>query len=310
MRMCQDVAQAPGACARMWRLQAQREWHMNPPPPSTDFALRGPVTVWDGPVFYREANSGPRPPLLLLHGWGGSSRYWRTTLAALGTERRILAPDLPGFGESPPLRGPATAERLAELVIAFADAMGLVQFDLNGHSFCASVAVYVAERYPQRVRRLVLTCMSTFRSEFERRMVDQVHHVMALWMALRRPWMGERRIIYRSAASRFFYRAPQDDAILRESFADFLKMDRRTALETAASAGEPHINQALQAVRCPTLVIGARQDKIMPPPGTPEVARLVPDSRLLWIEQCGHLPMVERPAEYHAALRAFLDDER
>jgi len=282
---------------------------MNPPPPATDFGLCGPVTVWDGPVFYREANSGPRPPLLLLHGWGGSSRYWRTTLATLGAERRILAPDLPGFGESPPLRGPATAERLAELVIAFADAMGLAQFDLNGHSFCASVAVYVAERYPQRVRRLVLTCMSTFRSEFERRMVDQVHHVMALWMALRRPWMGERRFIYRTAASRFFYRAPQDDAILRESFADFLKMDRRTALETAASAGEPHINQALQAVRCPTLVIGARQDKIMPPPGTPEVARLVPDSRLLWIEHCGHLPMVERPAEYHAALRAFLDDE-
>ncbi len=283
---------------------------MNPPSTSTDFALRGPVTVWDGPIFYREANSGPRPPLLLLHGWGGSSRYWRTTLATLGAERRILAPDLPGFGESPPMHGPATAERLAELVIAFADAMGLTQFDLNGHSFCASVAVYVAERYPQRVRRLVLTCMSTFRSEFERRMVDQVHHVMALWMALRRPWMGERRIIYRTAASRFFYRAPKDDAILRESFADFLKMDRRTALETAASAGEPHINQALQAVRCPTLVIGARQDKIMPPPGTPEVARLVPDSRLLWIEQCGHLPMVERPAEYHAALRAFLDDEQ
>lgn len=278
--------------------------------PSTDFGLRGPVTIWDGPVFYREASSGPRPPLLLLHGWGGSSRYWRTTLATLGDERRMLAPDLPGFGESPPLHGPATAERLAELVITFADTMEIEQFDLNGHSFCAGVAVYVAERYPQRVRRLVLTCMSTFRSEFERRIVDQVHHVMALWMALRRPWMGKRRIIYRTAASRFFYRAPKDDAVLRESFDDFLKMDRRTALETAGSAGEARINQALQAVRCPTLVVGARQDKIMPPPGTPEVARLVPNSRLLWIEQCGHLPMIERPTEYHAALRAFLDDEQ
>lgn len=280
---------------------------MNATTASDDFALKGPVTIWDGPVYYREANSGPRPPLLLLHGWGGSSRYWRATLAALGADRRVLAPDLPGFGDSPPLPGPASADRLAELVIAFADAMGFDQFDLNGHSFCASVAVYVTERYPQRVRRLVLTCMSTFRSEFERRVVEQVHNVMALWMALRRPWMAERRFIYRAIASRFFYRPPADDTVLRESFADFLKMDRRTALETAANAGDPHINQALQAVRCPTLVIGARQDKIMPPPGTPEVARLAPNSRLVWIEQCGHLPMVEKPEEYHRLVREFLD---
>lgn len=89
--------------------------------------------------------------------------------------------------------------------------------------------------------------------------------------------------------------------------ADFLKMDRRTALETAASAGDAAINPALAALGCPTLVLGARQDKIMPPPGTPEVARLVPDSRLVWLERCGHLPMLERPAVYHAALRDFLD---
>jgi pimeloyl-ACP methyl ester carboxylesterase len=273
------------------------------------FELRGPLTLWGGPLFYREAADpgGPRPPLLLLHGWGGSSRYWRPTLAALGADRRVLAPDLPGFGESPPLAGPASAERLAELVIAFADAMGLEQFDLNGHSFCASVAVYVAARHPGRVRRLVLTCMSTFRDERERRVVQQVHHVLALWMALRRPWMARARAFYRAVGSRFFYRTPADDNLLREAVADFLKMDQRTALETAASAGEPQINPALASLSRPTLVLGARQDNIMPPPGTPEVARLVPDSQLVWIERCGHLPMIERPDVYHAALRDFLD---
>lgn len=272
------------------------------------YELRAPLRIWGGPVYYREAPAeGPRPPLLLLHGWGGSSRYWRPTLAALGADRRVLAPDLPGFGESPPLEGPATAERLAELTIAFADAMGLEQFDLNGHSFCASVAVHVAARQPRRVRRLVLTCMSTFRDERERRIVQQVHHVLALWMALRRPWMASARPFYRAVGSRFFYRTPADDSILREAVADFLKMDQRTALETAASAGDAAINPALASLRCPTLVLGARQDNIMPPPGTPEVARLVPGSRLVWLERCGHLPMIERPAVYHQALRAFLD---
>lgn len=274
---------------------------------TADVDLRGPVMIWNGPVYYREVNAGPRPPLLLLHGWGGSSRYWRATLAALGTDRRVLAPDLPGFGASPPLQGPATAVRMAEVVIAFADAMGLEQFDLNGHSFCASVAVYAATRHPQRVRRLVLTCMSTYRNEFERRIVDKVHNVMALWMAMRRPWMAERRFFYRLLGSRFFYKLPDDDALLREAMADFLKMDRRTALETAANAGDAAINASLAALTCPTLVVGARQDKIMPPSGTPEVARLAPNSRLVWIERCGHLPMVERPDEYHRLVREFLD---
>jgi pimeloyl-ACP methyl ester carboxylesterase len=266
------------------------------------------VAVWSQPVHYREAGAGAATPLLLLHGWGGSSRYWLPTLAALGTDRRVLAPDLPGFGASPPLSGPATASRLAEQILAFADAMGLQQFDLNGHSFCASVAVYLTVRAPERVRRLVLTCMSTFRDERERMVVQQVHRVLGLWMALRQPWMAERRGFYRAVGSRFFYRLPTDDELLRLAVADFLKMDKRTAMETAASAGDAAIIPALQAVGSPALVIGARQDQIMPPSGTPEVARQIPDSRLVWIERCGHLPMLERPDEYHGLLRSFLDE--
>lgn len=273
------------------------------------FALRGPLTILGGPVFYREAVPAvvAHPPLLLLHGWGGSSAYWRRTLADLGADRHVLAPDLPGFGASPPLSGPATADRMAEAVVAFADALGLDEFDLNGHSFCASVAVYAAVRNPGRVRRLVLTCMSTYRSEGERRLVANIHNILALWMALRRPWMARRRFFYRALGSRFFYRLPADDAILREAVGEFLKMDQRTALETAAGAGDPAINRSLAALTCPTLVLGARHDKIMPPAGTPEVARLVPDSRLVWFERCGHLPMLEHEADYHRALREFLD---
>ncbi|PDW02777.1 alpha/beta fold hydrolase [Candidatus Viridilinea mediisalina] len=260
-------------------------------------------------IFLRQSrpHTVSHPPLLLLHGWGGSSGYWRPTLAALGHDRHVIAPDLPGFGDSPPLVGPANAEALAEVVVAFADAMGLEQFDLNGHSFCASVAIYVAMRQPQRVRRLALSCISTFRSERERVIVEKIHHVMALWMALRRPWMARSRMFYRTVGRRFFYHLPKDDAILREAFSDFLKMDRRTALETAASSGDANLNPTMTRLLTPTVIIAGRQDKIMPVVGTPEVARLIPDSRLFWIEQCGHLPMIEHPERYHQILRDFLD---
>ena len=278
--------------------------------PSTDPSdLLDVVTIPDGPVFYRQRNAplAQQPPLLLLHGWGGSSRYWRPTLAEFGVDRWVIAPDLPGFGASPPLRSAATADRLAESVVAFADALGLEQFDLNGHSFCAMVAVYVAARYPERVRRLVLTCVSTFRSERERLMVAQLHHVLALWMSLRRPWMARSRPFYRMVGTRFFHRLPTDDAILRDAFTDFLQMDRRTSLDSAASSGDAQINPTMARLTQPTLVVGARQDRIMPPAGTPEVARLIPGSCLVWLEECGHLPMIEQPTRYHQTVRSFLE---
>lgn len=266
-----------------------------------------PIMLPSGPVYYRQGGSGS--PLLLLHGWGGSSRYWRATIEHLSGVSRMYAPDLPGYGVSPPLIDAASSERLAALVIEFADALGLERFDLNGHSFSAGVAVNVAARWPHRVRRLVLTCASTYRDERERRVVHQVHRVMALWMALRRPWMERRQFIYRNVGRRFFYRMPTDDEVLRESFADFLLMDRRTALEGAAGAANPTFNALLREVPAPTLLIGARQDAIMPPAGTPLIAQLIPDCQLVWIERCGHLPMIERPEVYHRVLRAFLATE-
>lgn len=265
----------------------------------------GRITLAGAELAFVSAGHGP--PLLLLHGWGGSARYWQSTLARLAQQYTVYACDLPGHGASPPLNEAATSERFAELVLAFADAHGLAQFDLNGHSFSAGVAAFVAARQPDRVRRLVLTCFSTFRDERERRVVERIHHVMSLWLALRRPWMAQRRWFYRTVARRFFYRLPSDDALLAANLADFLATDRRTALETARSASNPAITAALRAIQVPTLVVGARRDQVMPPPGTPVVADLIPAARLVWIERCGHLPMIERPDVYLPLLEAFLN---
>lgn len=267
----------------------------------------GRVMLSTGPIFYRTAGSGP--PLLLLHGWGGSSRYWGGTLKQLSDIRTIYAPDLPGYGESPPLRGEIIPERIASLVLEFADTLGLKRFDLNGHSFSAGVTAYLAAGQPERVRRLVLTCASTYRSERERQKVREIHRLAGLWVKMRRPWMGQLPGFYRRVARVFFYRVPEDDDLLRESVDDFLRMDRRTGIESAMNAARPDYNRVLQRVRATTLVVGARQDAVMPDYGPPMVADLLPDSRMFWIENCGHLPMIERPQMYHWLLRQFLTSE-
>ncbi len=263
------------------------------------------ITLASGLVGYRQGGSGF--PLILVHGWAGSSRNWHKTLACLADVQQVYALDLPGYGASPPLQDRATGKRLAEVVLEFADALGLEQFDLNGHSFSAGVCAYLAARCPHRVRRLVLTSTSTYRNGVERRMMGPMHSVLSLWTALRRPWMGHTPLVYRTVSRRFFHRLPGDNEMLCALFDDFLRMDRRTASQSADSAADPDFHTVLRSIRVPTLVVSGRNDTIMPTVGTPLIASLIPGARLAWIEQCGHMPMLEQPEQYHQIVREFLN---
>ncbi len=256
-------------------------------------------------IFYRAAGYGP--PVILQHGWGGSSQYWQGTMGSLSDIRTVYALDLPGYGQSPPVTvQEANPEFLAALIIEFADALGLERFDLIGHSFGSNLVSYVAAEQPHRVNQMVLTCPATYRNERERRMIKVVHTMMGMTLRLRRPWISRVPSLYRQFSGRFFHRLPKDANLLREGFEDFLRMDRRTASESAISAANDAVNGILSRVTVPTLVIGASNDSIMPRHGPSTVAQIIPNSRLIWIEDCGHLPMVERPEVYHWLLRDFL----
>lgn len=286
------------------------------------------IELSHGLIHYQYQGTGE--PLILLHGWGGSSRYWQQTMEFFAPFRRVYLFDLPGYGESPPLpQEEISAERFARVIIEAADQLGIEQFELNAHSFGSSIAILIAANYPERVRKLVLTCFSTFSSEMERRMVEQLLSQMGLsvamwqpWMALWHPWMAFWQswisllqpppvaasvpTVYQSIAWRFFYSMPTNDSMLRDFFQDFLKMDQVTSLQSIMSVLKPEINDAMRRILAPTLLVASRQDMIMPPSGVPIVAQLIPKCRLEWIEHCGHLPMIERPSVYHKLIRSFL----
>lgn len=117
---------------------------------------RGYVKVAGTSLSYLNSGDGHAPPLLLLHGtfW---SRVWLPVLPALGTARRCIALDLPGFGRSEGELDPghATVPALAETVLAAADALGLDSFDLAGHDIGGGIAQHLAAT-SGRVNKLVL----------------------------------------------------------------------------------------------------------------------------------------------------------
>lgn len=291
--------------------------------PTTAFFPAQRVILSSGPIAYRQAGSGDA--LLLIHGWRGSSRYWMDTLEHFSDTRSVYAVDLPGHGESPPLVGESSAARLARLIIEFAETAGLERFDLIGHSLGAAIAVHVAAHQPERVRRLVLTSLGTFRNAFEYFIFSQAYFQWSLGLQLWRPWLetwrpwlalydswitwlGSQPAVYKTLAGNFVYQLPFDEEMIRDGVLEFLRTDQINALDSAISAGSPIFPALARKITAPTLVVSANQDPIMPPSGVRALADLLPNSQIILIDQCGHLPMIEQPQVYHQHVRAFLHD--
>lgn len=272
-------------------------------------------------IFYRQHGSGP--PLLLIHGWGGSSDYWTNTLSMLADDYTCYAIELPGYGKAPPIHTPASAERLADLIVACADTLGLSQFHVNGHSFGSAVAAYIAARYPQRVQRLILTCFGTYVTEAEQEAAARAYYLTDLSLTIWHPWLvfwsplflpWQQWLVDVHCATYTaheltrpaFHTMPNDDAFICKGYSQFMCMDYRTSLESMVSLSNPKLRVALQSLSVPTLFIGANQDRMVMPSRVQGTAHLVPNHRLAWIDQCGHVPMFEQPDVYHQIVRAFL----
>lgn len=101
--------------------------------------------------------SGSGEPILILHGWGGSSDSWDETRKILSANGyRIISPDFPGFGKSANPNFAWNLDDYLDWTMDFVDYVGLEKFHLFGHSFGGRMAVKLATKYPERVNKLIL----------------------------------------------------------------------------------------------------------------------------------------------------------
>jgi len=272
-----------------------------------------------GNLVYRQAGQPFLPPLLFIHGWGGASRYWSRAMDALSDAFHCYAPDLPGFGLSAPLgesnssaaaHSPHSHRGLAGVVAEFLDALGIARCDVIGHSYGSGVAVALAAMQPHRVRRLILSNFSTFRNERERRLIALMHSVTGLMVGARRlPFAGSDGFA-RVLGNRYFHRLPDDPLVLRQGLEDFMQMDARTADLTVKQSLSWETPHDLSRLPMPVLLIHCRNDQIMPPRNADYTASLAPHGQLIWIDECGHLPMVEKTDEFVRIVKGFLLDDQ
>lgn len=249
---------------------------------------------------------GGPPALLLLHGLLVHHHEFARIIPELARDRRVLAPDLLGCGESD-APAPEEAEGYAiewhaRALSRLLDRLGIAEVDVMGHSYGAAVAICLAAREPARVRRLAL--------------VDAVAFSLPLPIEGRLallPGVGPAlfKSVYRRAdLRRYFGRVFADEGRIDEAAIDLYwdRLSRPGAREAAYAmltqlvdlgALEGRIDQ----VEAPTAVIWGREDQVVPLDHGRRLVDRIPGATLEVIDGSGHAPNEERPAALVAALR-------
>lgn len=264
------------------------------------------------------ATTGDGPPVILVHGWSGYKESWGglpDALAAAG--RAAVAIDLPGTGGTE--AGAASRQRPqdhAGAILGLLDEIGPAP--LVAHSLGAQPALIAAARRPDLVGRLVLLAPKTIPPDGG--VVGSAAFAGVVGAPVVGPWIAARmlRRRRRDPARRLAsYRAavahpgrieddPEARRLLRDA-ADRLATADAQALMASLAQGMRFDPRGLApSIVQPALVLVGRRDPVLHPGQAVGLARMLPDGRLRWLEECGHLPHLERPREAFGAILAHL----
>lgn len=265
----------------------------------------------DARLHYLEAGSGP--PLVLLQGASGGAANWYRLLAPLAQQFHVLAPDLPGFGLSPPTSASAPLGRSAAYALrAWFRATGVARCDLVGTSFGGLVALRLAHETPELVRRLVLLNAVGLGRE-----LPAAVRLAALPLLGRAALRPSRRVsawLFRKllTGGRRRLAAAEEAALLDYLWCCALAGDpswMAGALRLfARPLGQREVmtSRELADVRCSVLVLWGECDPFLPLAHGQRAASLIPRALLHLLRDVGHSPNWEAPDETLALVLPFL----
>ena len=251
--------------------------------------------------------------MILLHGLGATNVSMATLIAELARTHRVIAPDLPGFGESgKPLR-PLHAAYYARWLAQFLDALGVERATVIGNSMGGRIALELGLRSPDRTDKLVLLAPSMAWRSF-RQFVPLVHLLRPEMAAL--PLLVPRvQVLTRCACcSRGPIASCRPGSTPRPT--SFFTCSRRRAVASASStrrgrftsnrAREHGFWERLRRLRAPALFVWGDGDRLVPTAFARHTVDAVPHATSVVLDDCGHVPQYEAMDRVAELLRSFL----
>ncbi|CAB3727001.1 Haloalkane dehalogenase [Achromobacter deleyi] len=298
---------------------------MNATPPAVDHAnaalrpeaVRHATLEVDGvSVFYREAGRADAPTVLLLHGFGASSYMFRNLIPALAGDYHVIAPDLPGFGQTTVLPGvdfAYTFDNLTSVIDAFTQAKGLTRYAVYVFDYGAPVAWRLAVKHPQKISAVV----SQNGNAYEEGLSPG-------WADMRRAWSAPTAE-NREALRRFntpdmikwqYVEGVEDASLIApETYqlasAAIARIGDEPQMDLLLDYGSnvkqyPQLHAFFREYQPPTLAIWGKNDPFFLPPGAEAFKRDNPRAEVRFVNS-GHFAIETHGAEIAAAMLEFLN---
>jgi pimeloyl-ACP methyl ester carboxylesterase len=256
------------------------------------------VSVFGAKINYVEAGDPAKPTVILLHGLGGQSANWAFNIPALAANYHVIAPDQIGFGKSDRLMIKYRVGTYVDFLDKFMSELKIEKASLVGNSLGGWVAALTAIKYPNRVEKLVLADAAGLKPpEIDLAQIyslnystrDEVRQLVKL-VFFNQAIFGSDLFIEQSLALRI----AANDGYTINSLIESIKRN------------EDFLNGRLGEVKKPTLVVWGKQDGLLKLADGEQFKREITGSELVVFDQCGHVPMVEKAADFNKAVLAFL----
>jgi len=235
---------------------------------------------------------GKGNPIILLHGLFGALSNWKTVVNEFSKNHRVIIPKIP-LTEIDVKE--ANLKSLTNFVKKFINKMKLKNFILIGNSLGGHIGLIYTILYPKKVKKLILTGSSglyenSFGGSFPKRgdynyINDRVNHTFY------NPNILSKKYI--------------DDVF--ETLNDNAKC--LNIITIARSAQRNNLAKKLYKITCPTLLVWGLNDTITPPSVAHQFHKLIPKSRLKFIDKCCHAPMMESPAKFNQLIKPFIEEK-
>ena len=237
---------------------------------------------------YIEAGEGKT--IVVLHGLMGTLQNFEHFMKYFSENGyRVLVPELPIY-DLPILK--TNIKHLSQYIKEFLEFKGIDNTIIMGNSLGGHVALYMTKHYPELINTLVLTGSSGL---YENAMGDSY------------PKRGDYEYIKKKAEAVFYDPKTATKQMVDDLFE--VVNDRNSViriLSLAKSAARHNMANDLPQMKLPTCLIWGKQDNVTPPEVAHDFNKLMPQSDLFWIDECGHAPMMEHPKEFNTIVHKWL----